>query len=78
MADPIRIHPSVSALLRYFACDHLPPHLATVSEPFGALARSLADRYEGAEVTVAIRKLLEAKDCAVRAAVDAHANQVSA
>lgn len=54
-------------LLRYFDTDHLPPHLAAVSEPFGALAREVAGRTKGPETTTALRKLLEAKDCAVRA-----------
>ena len=54
-------------LLRYFDTDHLPGHLAAVSAPFGDLARQIADRTAGPETTTALRKLLEAKDCAVRA-----------
>jgi len=55
-------------MLQFFAYAHLPPHLQTVSKPFG----ELADHIVGAlprnpERTVALRKLLEAKDCAVRA-----------
>jgi hypothetical protein len=62
------MHPSISALLKYFAFDHLPPHLQDVSRPFGELAQSVAARApDNPETTVAIRKLLEAKDCAVRA-----------
>lgn len=61
-------------LLCYFAFDHLPPHLQAVSKPFCVLARSLAERatYQGAnmiETKVALRKLLESKDAAVRAAL---------
>lgn len=55
-------------LLQFFAYDHLPPHLQAVSRPFGDLARSLAAELpKNAESTTALRKLLEAKDCAVRA-----------
>ena len=51
-----------------FAYEHLPPHLQTVSKPFGDLARELAATLPyNAESTTALRKLLEAKDCAVRA-----------
>ncbi|MFH8717229.1 hypothetical protein [Streptomyces zaomyceticus] len=64
-------HPSVANLLRYFAHDHLPPQLRDISQPFGELAYDLVERrdLDGPELTVALRKLLEAKDCAVRAAL---------
>lgn len=56
-------------ILRYFGTDHLPPDLAEVSRPFGALARQVAERGgDPAEVATALRKLLEANDAAVRAA----------
>jgi hypothetical protein len=55
-------------LLQWFGFAHLPPHLAKVSEPFGVLAAKLASEVpRNAERTVALRKLLEAKDAAVRA-----------
>lgn len=55
-------------ILSFFAHDHLPPRLAEVSEPFALLAEQLrAALPPSAERTVAFRKLLEAKDCAVRA-----------
>ena len=55
-------------LLQFFAYEHLPPHLQIVSQPFGDLARELAKSLPAnAESTTALRKLLEAKDCAVRA-----------
>jgi hypothetical protein len=57
-------------LLRFFAYEHLPPHLQTVSKPIGDLARSMvATLPPSAERTVGLRKLLEAKDCLVRAAL---------
>lgn len=55
-------------LLQFFAYEHLPEHLRAVSAPFGQLAKSLVETLpENSERTVAMRKLLEAKDCAVRA-----------
>jgi len=62
-------HPATMAILRYFEYDHLPPNLAEISSRFYSLAHNLASELDGPEVTVAIRKLLEAKDCAVRAAL---------
>ena len=58
-------------LLQFFEYAHLPEHLQTVSKPFGELAKYL-DRElpESAETTVALRKLLEAKDCAVRSVIE--------
>ncbi len=58
----------MDALLQFFAYEHLPAHLQAVSKPFGDMARQLAkDLPLNAESTTALRKLLEAKDCAVRA-----------
>lgn len=55
-------------MLQFFKHDHLPPHLAEVSKPFCDLAHQVvATLPSNPERTVALRKLLEAKDCAVRA-----------
>ena len=69
-------------ILQFFKYDHLPPHLATISKPFCDLAHAVVygDNHESTgtvtsgppvprnpERTVALRKLLEAKDAAVRA-----------
>ncbi len=55
---------------QFFAYEHLPPHLQAVSKPFGDLARGLiATLPRNPERTVALRKLLESKDAAVRALV---------
>ena len=62
-------HPSTEAMLRYFAYEHLPPALQEVSRPFAELALDMATRLEGPELTAGLRKLLEAKDCMVRAAL---------
>ena len=59
--------PSIAHLLRFFKFAHLPPHLQDVSRPFGELAETIAGGPQNAETTTALRKLLEAKDCAVRA-----------
>ena len=61
-------------LLKYFRYDHLPAHLAGVSAPFCETALRFAEvaassGYDPTETTVALRKLLEAKDAAVRASL---------
>lgn len=59
-----------SPILRYFVYEHLPFMLREVSAPFSTmvwrLERSLPS---GPEKSVALRKLLESKDAAVRAAL---------
>jgi len=53
----------------------LPEHLKPISRDVAILARNMAESLDsadpvaGAEVTVGLRKLLEAKDCFVRARV---------
>lgn len=57
-------------ILRFFHYAHLPPTLQPRSKPFCDLARLIIDTTpRNAERTVALRKLLEAKDAAVRAHV---------
>lgn len=57
-------------LLQFFAYAHLPERLQAVSRPFGDLANAIVETLpRNPERTVALRKLLEAKDCAVRALV---------
>jgi hypothetical protein len=57
--------------MRYFAYSHLSPQLQVFSKPFADLAEVLATKLPpSAETSAALRKLLEAKDCAVRAAMD--------
>lgn len=69
---------SEDPILQFFSYSHLPPNLAAVSKPFCDLARGIAGS-DGADVftcdilpqnperEAALRKLLEAKDAAVRA-----------
>jgi hypothetical protein len=64
-------HPSTVAILRYFDYGHLPPALQDVSRPCADLAREMVNELpDGPELTTGLRKLLEAKDCFVRVAVD--------
>lgn len=58
-------------MLQWFKFEHLPPHLQDVSKPFCVLARHVVDTLpRNAERTTALRKLLEAKDCAVRSLIE--------
>lgn len=63
------LHPATEAILKFFDYEHLPAHLQVVSQPFHDLAWDMAGRFDGAELTTGLRKLLEAKDCMVRAAL---------
>ena len=55
-------------IMQFFAFAHLPPHLQAVSKPFAELAEKIVTTIpRNPERTVALRKLLEAKDAAVRA-----------
>lgn len=57
-------------IMQYFEYSHLPPRLQEVARPIAELARQLAaDLPISAEVSAGLRKLLEAKDCLVRAAL---------
>ena len=57
-------------MLQFFGYSHLPEHLQVVSKPFHDLANQIVDTLpQNSERTVALRKLLEAKDCAVRALI---------
>lgn len=59
-------------ILRYFAFAHLPENLQKVSRPIGLLAEQMdAQLPDGPEKSAGLRKLLEAKDCLVRASLDA-------
>src|SRR4029077_6835003 len=56
------------SLLQFFAYEPLPHELQEVSRPFAVLARVVAETLpRNPERTTALRKLMEAMDCAVRA-----------
>lgn len=58
----------MESILQFFEYAHLPPHLQAVSKPFCDLANEVVHVLpRNPERTVALRKLLEAKDAAVRA-----------
>ena len=57
-------------IMKYFEYGHLPQHLMDISQPFGDLANNVQLMLpDGEEKQMCLRKLLEAKDCAVRAAL---------
>lgn len=57
-------------ILRYFHYAHLPAQLQARSKPFCEVARLIIDATpRNPERTVALRKLLESKDAAVRSAI---------
>jgi hypothetical protein len=57
-------------LEQFFAYEHLPVHMQAVSKPFGEMAKQIIETCpQNPERTVALRKLLEAKDCAVRSLI---------
>ena len=59
-------------MMRWFESSHLPDHLRPVSMLVGDLAASMdASLPDGAEKSAGLRKLLEAKDCFVRARLEA-------
>jgi ferritin-like protein len=55
-------------LRQFFVFDHLRADLRATSHPFAELAMAIDEQLpDNPEKTAALRKLLEAKDCAVRA-----------
>lgn len=60
-----------SPIMKYFGYRHLPESLRRVSEPMCDLAIKMdLELPDGAEKSAGLRKLLEAKDCFVRARMD--------
>lgn len=63
-------HPGTVQIARYFDFEHLPPPLKAISQPCHDLAEAMISALpDGPELTTGLRKLLEAKDCFVRAAL---------
>ena len=55
-------------IMQFFAYEHLRDDLKAISKPFGDMANDIVTQIpRNPERTVALRKLLEAKDAAVRA-----------
>jgi len=64
-------HPGTTAVARHFAYDHLPIPLKYTSQACHDLADEMIQQLPDCpELTAGLRKLLEAKDCFVRAALD--------
>lgn len=64
-------HPALLDALTFLDWEHLPSPLREVSQPFAALADQLVRTVteDSAQLTMAVHRLIEAKDCAVRAAL---------
>lgn len=54
-------------ILQFFTYEHLKPELQAVSKPFCELALEIMKLPRNPERSAALRKLMEAKDCACRA-----------
>ena len=64
------VAPESAPILKHFEYGHLPLHLAEISREFHAIAHMMHDKLPaGPELSAGLRKLLEAKDCMVRAAL---------
>lgn len=65
-------------ILKWFSYEHLPPALKAASRPFAELAEQIDRLYvRSPEKSTALRKLLEAKDAAVRAHIETMEQDVS-
>jgi hypothetical protein len=63
-------HPSTEAVTRFFESSHLPDPLYSIASLCESVSIAMLERLEDdPELTMGLRKLLEAKDCFVRAAV---------
>jgi len=63
-------HPATQQIFQFFNYDHLPANLQGISKLCYGLAYSMVERLDdGPELTAGLRKLLEAKDAFVRAAL---------
>lgn len=62
-------HPGTTQLLGFFSYEHLPADLQEISRACSELAEAVLVLPDSSEFTAGLRKLLEAKDCFVRAAL---------
>lgn len=70
MMDLADRHPATIAIARFFEYEHLPERLQAISRPCHDLAEAIIrDAPDCPELSAGLRKLLEAKDCFVRAAL---------
>ena len=69
--EPMQETQPQKAIMKYFGYKHLPADLAAVSQKFHDLAHWICENTKSCpEQTVALRKLLESKDAAVRSNID--------
>ncbi len=60
--------PNPNPIMKYFEYQHLPNHLQDISKQIHDLAQSMDETLpNSAEKSAGMRKLLEAKDCFLRA-----------
>lgn len=60
-----------SPIMKFFEYEHLPPELRQISAPLCRVAKLMEGELpDGPEKSAGLRKLLEAKDCFVRARLD--------
>jgi len=60
----------MNSVMQYFNYEHLPVKLQEISKPICDIAREYENNLpDSAEKSAGLRKLLEAKDCLVRAAL---------
>lgn len=60
-----------STTIKFFSYEHLPEKLQEISKPLGDLAKLMEETLpDGPEKSAGMRKLLEAKDCFVRSALE--------
>src|SRR6266536_3126079 len=72
-------HPATQQIARHFAYDHLPEPQQTISAYSHHLAEAMIRELpDGPELTTGLRKLLEAKDCFVRASLPATGEPLAA
>jgi hypothetical protein len=63
-------HPGTTGILKFFAYEHLPEKLRPISQTCAEVAMDMILNIpDGPELTAGLRKLLEAKDCFVRASL---------
>lgn len=63
-------HPATVQLLRWFECDHLAPDLQRIAQVARNTAHFMATELpDGPELSAGLRKLLEAKECFMRASI---------
>lgn len=59
---------AIKEIMQFFTYSHLPKEIQAVSAPFGILAKQMIESLpDNSEKERALTRLLEAKDCAVRA-----------